>query len=214
MTHFEAILFDLDGTLVDSEAIHFETNDRLLSLYGHHYSPQLKRECMGVPVRVWIPKLVKKFSIPESPEILITKRKKIFASLVKKKLTLTDGAIQLLNSITVPIGLGTSAEKTYMDWVLKKFDMKNYFRGIVGPDDVKHRKPNPEVYITLAKRLNATPSSCLVIEDAPSGIEAAKSAGATCWALRGQYVTDGMLSDSDRIFESLSDVQRVLVKYS
>ena len=100
----------------------------------------------------------------------------------------TAELLQWLAETNLPLGLGTSSEAEYVNRILENLGIKNYFKVIVTGDDVVRGKPDPEVYLKVARGLGVAPKECVVIEDAPNGVAAARAAGMQCW-----MVTDSLM---------------------
>lgn len=175
----QAVIFDLDGVLVDSEPAQGKASRDLFARYGKKYTERHGQEFLGVRVREEIAILKRRWHLEPSVEMLLAQRRQIFERLLGS-LELKPGARELLQQLAVrhiPLGLGTSSETWYVDRVMAKFNLRRYFKAIVTGDDVVKGKPDPEVYLKVARGLGVAPEECVVIEDAPSGAAAAKAAG-------------------------------------
>jgi len=133
-----------------------------------------------------------------------TLKRALFAQVQPK-----EGVVPLLEQLRtayVPVAVGTSSPRDITVERLIKADIMQYFSVCVAQEDVVAHKPQPDVYIEAAKRLNMPPANCVVIEDAPSGIEAAKRAGMRCVAITAPYVAAEMLEGADFIVGSLAEI--------
>lgn len=178
----QAVIFDLDGVLVDSEPAQCKASRELFAQYGRKYTHRHEQEFLGVRVREEIAILKRRWRLAPTIEALLAQRRQIFGRLIDD-LELKLGAMELLQRLAarnIPIGLGTSSETWYVDRVMTKFNLKHYFKAIVTGDDVVKGKPDAEVYLKVAKGLGVAPADCVVIEDAPTGVMAAKAAGMRC----------------------------------
>ena len=211
----KAVIFDMDGLLVDSEPIHFKTSVRLFGKYGKRFTKANAKEFLGVRVFEEMKILKRRWRLEPSPEALLTERKTIFRELVETELQLSKGAKELLEYLSkerILVGLGTSAESWYVVAVVKKFNLGRYFGAIVDGEQVKRGKPDPEVYVKVAEKLGIKPSECLVLEDAPVGVMAAKGAGMRCWAVPGAFTNIRSCNEADEIFKSLVEGRQALEK--
>lgn len=214
MIPFRAVIFDLDGLLVDSEPIHFRTNQLFYARYGKRFTLKHLRKFMGVRLTEEVRQLRQQWSLQPSVEELVQKREVLFRKLITSSLTLSKGALSLLMFLKkdgIPLGVGTSADPWYIDLVLRRFRLQAFFSAIVGSSHVKRGKPHPEVYLKVARQLRVSPSTCLVLEDAVNGAQAAKAAGMTCFAVPGPYLDASQFSMADGIFPSLVQVKHHLL---
>ena len=214
--NIQAVIFDLDGLLVDSEAVHYQTNRALFAKYGKTYDLALKRKNMGVRIVEWLSDLKKEWSLKPSIEELANEREVILRTLFSKMLKLMPGALSILAYLKnkhIPMGLATSAKPWYVDLIMERFPLKKFFTVVIDADQVSRGKPHPEMYLKTAEALGVRPQECLVLEDAPNGVAAAKAAGMICFAVPGKYTKKTSVAHADRIFTSLIAVQRHLLRY-
>jgi HAD superfamily hydrolase (TIGR01509 family) len=119
--------------------------------------------------------------------------------------------VELLHENSIPIAIGTSSTTADTKRKLTDAGIFHNFETLVTHDDVTKHKPDPNVYLTAAEKLHIQPSQCIVIEDAPSGIEAAQRAGMKCIAVTAPYTTDQDLSEADTVVHSLLEVDLKLL---
>lgn len=215
MKSIQAVIFDMDGLLVDSEPIQFETSKILFRRYGHRFTQKHLREFLGVRLKEELKILKRRWNLTPTVDQMVAERKIIFLQLVRQKLPLSKGArelLQFLQQKDFRIGLGTSAEQWYIDEVMHRFDIRMYFDKIVGADQVQYGKPHPEVYLTVASSLGVAPSLCLVLEDAVHGVAAARAAGMICFAIPSPFIPKTEFSKANQIFPSLIEVRQYLEK--
>lgn len=217
MKRIKAVIFDMDGLLIDSEPIQFEASKLLFRRYNHRFTVRHLRKFLGVRLVDELKALKHHWRLSPGINELQIERKNIFLKLVRQKLQLSEGAIELLRFLrkaNLPIGLGTSADRWFIDEVMEKFRVRRYFDVIVGADGVKQGKPNPEVYLKVAGQLKVSPKNCLVLEDAVNGVAAAKNAGMTCFAIPNSYIPKKYYQEADGIFQSLSELSHTLIQTS
>jgi len=211
----QAVIFDMDGLLVDSEPIQFEASQLLFRQYGHRFTVKHLKKFLGVRLVEELATLKREWKLQPDVKEFMAKRRNIFLRLIRKKLKLAKGAgelLKFLRQIGLPVGLGTSAEHWYVDEVMKKFNIRHHFDVIVSSEQVQKGKPDPEVYLTVAKHLRVTPANCLVLEDAVNGIAAAKNAGMMCFAVPNPYTPKRDYEKADQSFQSLREVTSALKK--
>lgn len=207
--NIQAVIFDMDGLLVDSEPIQFEASRMLFRRYGHTFTKQNLKEFLGVRLIEELTILKDRWELKPTIGFLTAERKEIYLHLIRHSMVLAKGAKKLLTFLRdrdFPIGLGTSAQQWYIDEIFNKFHLHMYFDAVVGSDQVTQGKPHPEVYQKVAAKLHIHPSACLVLEDAVSGVLAARMAGMLCFAVPNPYTAKEEFNIADRTFPSLDEV--------
>lgn len=182
----EAVLFDMDGVIIDSEPLWSDAEKQLLARRNLSYSPSLKTAMMGRDARGAVGFLMEHYSLAESLGELIEERNQLIAELFKEHLKAIPGALDLVRSVIaagIMSGLVSSSPKPLVEIALEKLGATGLFDLTLSGDQVGRGKPAPDIYITAAEKLGVKPEYCLVIEDAPHGVAAAKAAGMCCMAV-------------------------------
>ena len=203
-----AVIFDMDGVLIDSVRFHWQAMNQVLAKYNIHIDDSQLRNYIGQSVIHQLQQISEKFQTPLDIDKIVEELKPIKEEL-QKGIQPKEGVEQLiglLHANNVPIAIGTSSTTADTKRKLTDAGIFHNFETLVTHDDVVKHKPDPTVYLTAAEKLNVQPSQCIVIEDAPSGIEAAKRAGMKCIAVLAPYTTDDDLREADVIVHSLSEV--------
>ncbi|OYT31550.1 phosphatase [Candidatus Woesearchaeota archaeon] len=184
----KAVLFDLDGVIVDSRRAHVLSFQKVLKEKGVSISFSELKKFFGVLDVDIFKRLIKKKKIKASALELSKKRRKIASSFFKN-IKLFSGVKSLLKKLKNKylIGLATSSSFSKTEFILETFKLKEYFDAVVVREDVKKHKPDPEVYLKLAKKLKVKPEECVVIEDSVAGVEAARRAGMFCVAVLNSF---------------------------
>ena len=176
----KAIIFDMDGVIVDSEPLHKESFLQVWKELGYGNKHGINfSDFYGTSDRtVWkafIDKHKPKMHIDE----LILLRKKRLIKLLRDKKPIFDGVLPLIQHLAsyCPIGLASGSVHHIIDEILKMDELRQYFRCIVSSEDVSLPKPSPEIFLLASKKLNVEPKYCCVIEDTINGIKAGKAAG-------------------------------------
>jgi beta-phosphoglucomutase len=210
----KAIIFDMDGVIVDSMPYHFIAWYEALKPYGVRVS------CFDVYTKEgerWdktIKSLLASHKVDPTPKILnqiFALRKKIFKKYFKRSVFKgVDGFLACLKKKGYLLGLVTGTPMPEINRILPQ-KIKKLFDCIVAGDHVKKGKPNPEPYLMAAKKLKTRTDSCVVVENAPLGIESAKSAGMFCVALTTSLPGD-YLGKADVVVETLEQIPGIIDK--
>ncbi len=176
-----AVIFDMDGVIIDSNPYHKISLRQFCEKYGYHLSDQeLISKIYGRTNKEWIANL---FGALSHEELVRYEEEKegLFRELYKNDIRALQGLpefLQRLKDKNIPIAIGTSAPRSNVDYVLAHTGLGNYFTTILDESDVEHGKPHPEIYLKVAARLGYEPARCIVFEDSLSGVESARRAGA------------------------------------
>lgn len=208
-----AVIFDMDGVLIDSVRFHWQAMNQVLAKYNIHIDDSQLRNYVGQSVTHQLHQIGEKFQASLDIDQIIKELKPIKEEL-QKGIQPKEGVeqlIKLLHENSVPIAIGTSSTTEDTKRKLNDAGIFHNFETLVTHDDVVKHKPDPTVYLMAAEKLHIQPSKCIVIEDAPSGIEAAKRAGMKCIAVTASYTTDDDLRAADAVVHSLLEVDLTLI---
>ena len=204
----EAVIFDMDGVLADSEPLYHLSMNQVLQAHGHSLTDEDNRIILGTTVIHTWKWLKDRFGLDGELEEWIGVYDRIILKNLKENVEPSPGLYDLLDSLKARgllIGLASSSQANWVDTVLTTLDVKDRFSVVVSGDMVTNGKPAPEIFLKAAGELGAEPSRCLVFEDSPHGIQAGTSAGMTVVAVLSDLTRDLDLSLADRRIESLSD---------
>jgi len=188
----KAILFDLDGVLVDMPDGHFEALNRALSLFG----AQIKREeheslFNGLPTVKKLEKLEEQNRLPAGlREFINSIKQKHTKEIIPKYCTPDYSKIIMLKHLRrrgLKLACCSNSVRETLHLMLEAALLKEHFDLILGNDEVVNPKPHPEIYFTAFKRLMIKPSEAIIVEDAPPGIASARASGATVYEVRGVH---------------------------
>ena len=177
----EAVIFDMDGVLIDSGAHHRAAWRALLAEIGEEPAhPEHWRLTIGRPSEEAVPLLLGR-SMPEHEVWRLARRKRdLYVQLARGGIVTVAGVSRFVADLAhskVPCAVGTSASNFDVDRLLTGAGLRRYFDVIVTADDVRYGKPDPEVYLLAAARMRVAPERCVVFEDSLVGVQAARSAG-------------------------------------
>jgi HAD superfamily hydrolase (TIGR01509 family) len=204
----EAVLFDHDGTLVDSEPTYWQLWETILPKYGVEVSENEYRQCyLGISASSEAELIVQKYSLPIQPRDL-AKQKEIALRdfLANRSFPLMP---YVLDSLTffknrgLKLGVVTGSTRIDVDHTLKVHSLSHFFEVIASADDVVKNKPAPDVYLYAIGLLGIPPERCLAIEDTANGVRSAVSAGLTCLAVKNDFSKHQDFSLATREFDSL-----------
>jgi HAD superfamily hydrolase (TIGR01509 family) len=190
---FRAIVFDMDGVLVDSEPLHDQAwNNLFAELNLAHHHGIIFTDYVGRSDRVLLRDLIARHQLPHDVDELIQRKLHHLLQLLRQHQIEFRDLRDLLPSLAqrYRLAIATSAPHIAVDVVMEVTGLRPLFQAIVGREDVTHAKPDPEVYATAAARLGVAPAECWAIEDTPVGIESAKAAGLTVIGLTTSLPAD------------------------
>ena len=177
----KAVIFDMDGVLVDSQPYHFKADIETMSEYGVIKDQKFYEAFAGTLTDNRMRTLRDMFGLDVPAEELIEKREKMILDIMANEdIKPVSGIPELLRSIKA-LGLKTAVASSsgieLIELVLDRLGIAVYFDSITSGNDVKRGKPSPDIFLLAAERIGAEPSECLVVEDSENGVKAAKSAG-------------------------------------
>jgi HAD superfamily hydrolase (TIGR01509 family) len=204
----EAVLFDMDGVIIDSEPLWSKAEQQLLARRNLRYSSQLKTVMMGLDSSEAVGFLIKHYDLKESVSDVVAERNQLVADLFRQFLRPMPHALQLVRSVQaaqIKTGLVTSSPQELVDLALSRLNITEIFDLILSGDQVARGKPSPDIYLSAAGKLGVDPENCLVIEDAPHGVAAAKAAGMCCLAI-STSASEPELGAADRVVRGFAEV--------
>lgn len=202
------VLYDMDGLLLDTEPFYTEVTQTIVGRYGHTFDWSVKSRMIGKKAADSARILVDALQLPITPEDYLRERESMLATLFPAAQAL-PGARRLTMHLArhgVPQAVASSSHRR--DFELKITQHREWFACfqcvVLGDDpEVKRGKPAPDIFLTAAARIGAMPSQCLVIEDAPSGVEAARAAGMSVVAVPNPAMKVDAFRDANQILSSL-----------
>lgn len=210
----KAVIFDLDGVLIDSEALNIQSVVDSFRKVGIKLQETEKNYIIGRHSTDYLPAFGKNHGISSAMQKTIDElRHENYHNLWSKVVTLMPGAkktVNYLKSKEITIVLATSSSRNAVNKFLNKFHKSNAFSLIVTKDDVTKRKPDPQIYNLVKEKINLNDEEILVVEDTQIGVEAAKSAGLICVAIPNKYTENQDFSKADYILGSLEELLNIV----
>jgi HAD superfamily hydrolase (TIGR01509 family) len=175
----EAIVFDLDGVIVDSEHVWDEARRELAAERGGRWHDQASRDMMGMSSLEWSRYMHDVIGLEDPPEEISAEVVRRLEQIYWRELPLIGGAVAAVERLAErwPLGLASSSNRELIEVVLELSGLAPYFRVTVSSEEVRRGKPAPDVYLEAARRLDVAPERCAAIEDSENGIKSAKAAG-------------------------------------
>jgi beta-phosphoglucomutase family hydrolase len=196
----KAVIFDLDGVIAETEHAHIQAEKETMLKHGVKISEDELHKYTGTTAKQMFTELIRKYNLNVTFDEIFNEKEEIMFKLLEKEVEPTKGVIVLLLKLKqrrVKLGIGSSSHKRLIEYVLNKLNVTSLFDAVVGAEDIVNSKPNPEIFLTCAKRLHTQPEACLVVEDSKLGVEAAKKAGMKCLGYRNPNSGNQDLSKAD-----------------
>ena len=209
------VIFDMDGVIIDSEAIHKKAYYETFASVGVTVSDQLYKTLTGASTINAFQKLVAHFNLNDDPEDLVLAKRKRYVDYFENDPTLhlVDGVEEIIkyfyNKGFVLI-LASSSAMVNIDRVFNRFDLNQYFSGKISGADLKASKPHPEIFEKAALLAKIPKENCVVIEDSDNGVKAANDAGIFVFGYRNPLAADQTLEKADYVIHHFSELKTFL----
>lgn len=193
LNHKKAVIFDLDGTLVDSMWMWKSIDVEYLARFGLECPEDLQKEIEGMSFSETASYFKERFKLEVSLDEIKDAWIQMSLEKYQKEVPLKPGARAFLDYIKehgMAAGIATSNGKAMVDAVLDALDIRRYFQVVATACEVAAGKPAPDIYLNVAGRLKVAPEDCVVFEDIPAGIQAGKRAGMTVFAVEDEFSLD------------------------
>jgi beta-phosphoglucomutase family hydrolase len=211
----EAVIFDMDGVLVDTEPLHTEIEKRQFRMNGISLTDEEHRQFMGTTSENMWREIGRRQQLNISVERLIeqntTESLQFFTE--RSEIPVMPGIFALLEKLKskqYPHALASSSVPEIIELILMKTGLKPYFQVIVSSQEAGRSKPEPDVFLLAARKLNIAPANCLVIEDSYNGIKAAHTAGMRCVAYQSPAADPKTQKEADFIIKSFEQLEQMI----
>ena len=206
----DAVVFDLDGVLIQSEEVWDDVRERFVRERGGRYDAEIQRAMMGMSSPEWSRYLHEHAGVPDEPDAINAEVVRRLLSAYHDRLPLIPGALDAVRRLAdrFPLGIASSSNRELIDAVLEAAGLAPLFAATVSSEEVAHGKPEPDVYLEAARRLGVAPERCAAVEDSHGGIRAAKNAGMRVVAIPNPSYPpdDEALALADVIIDSLDEL--------
>jgi HAD superfamily hydrolase (TIGR01509 family) len=190
----KAVIFDLDGTLVNTEPLHSKAWISVLGKRGFTYDKLWFHQWIGKADRFLAQGVIEEHQLDIAPRVLQQEKETLFHQLAERDTQTFPGLTDLLTTFKgqVPMAIATNSSRKDAEKIFIPTKLNNWIETVVTADDVKHLKPDPAMYLLAAKKIKVTPQHCLVIEDSPAGAQGAVTAGMYVLGLTSSLPADRM----------------------
>ena len=206
----EAVVFDLDGLLLDTEQVWDEVREALTRERGGRWHDRAQADMMGMSSTEWATYMHETLGLAEPPEELNRLVVERMQERYRERLPLIDGAVDAVRRLGEqwPLGLASSSNRELIDLALELMDVGDLFRVTVSSEEVERGKPAPDVYLEAARKLGVAPEQAVAIEDSGAGIRAAKAAGMRVIAVPNPHFPppSEALERADVVLDSLAEL--------
>ena len=201
-----AVIFDMDGVLLDSEPLHFDTIRTVLGSDDVNFTEEMNREYLGWSFRPFFAAMATRFDLPRTEdEYLARYQLQILPAL--ETAVEQEGVTLLVRALAergVALAVASSSPRRWIEVVLAALGLSDFFPVVVAGEDVVNGKPHPDIYLLAASQLQVAPTECVAIEDSPAGARAAHSAGMRVIGVRTPMVPEGQLVSATLVVDSLA----------
>ncbi|HXG75761.1 MAG TPA: HAD family phosphatase [Gaiellaceae bacterium] len=210
MSAIAAVVFDLDGVLLDSEHLWDEVREQLARERGGRWHERAQADMMGMSAPEWSRYLHDVIGLPEPPEELNAEVVRRMEARYREELPLIEGAAQAVERLAASfrLALASSSNRSIIDAVLDAAGLARFFEVTVSSEEVPRGKPAPDVFLEAARRLGVAPERCCAVEDSANGIRAARAAGMRVVAIPNRRYPPGddALALADVVLESVGEL--------
>jgi beta-phosphoglucomutase family hydrolase len=218
MTNIQAIIFDMDGLMIDSEQNQSRSMGKVLEEQGikpiFNDVGIMHGLTIGIPAHDNFKNLKKQHGLQASIEELHSRKKEIYHELLKDGVTAMPGLFELfeyLRDKPLKKAIASSSIKRDIEMVVGHLDLRDHFDALVSVDQVKRGKPAPDLFLEAAKQLGVQPEHCMVLEDASQGVTAGKAAGMKVIAVPNRFTEHENFDHADRVISSLKELDMALI---
>jgi len=205
------ILWDMDGTIYDSYSFHFAAWQETFAKRGIKFTQEDFTKLFGTRNDFIIGSIMGREFPERDVKIMVQEKEETFRQKATGNIKPFPGVVRLLNALkkgNFKQGLASSAPKENIDLILSELNLEGIFDCIAFGQEVSESKPSPQIYLLAAKKLEVSPSDCVVIEDSPLGVKAAKTAGMKCLAITSTHPRQD-LEEADKVVDSLENVDLI-----
>jgi HAD superfamily hydrolase (TIGR01509 family) len=211
-----AVVFDLDGVILQTEEVWDEVRGRYVVERGGRYDETAQRAMMGMSAPEWSRFLHEELGVPGTPEEISADIVRLMEARYRERLPLIPGAREAVERLAGrwPLGLASSSNRPLIDAALELSGLDRFFAATVSSEEVASGKPAPDVYLEAARRLGVEPERCAAVEDSHNGIRSAKTAAMRVIAIPNPSYPPGpeALASADDVLDSIEELTMDVVE--
>ena len=206
----EAVIFDLDGVLIDSERVWDDVRRQFAEAHSGRWRPDAQRRMMGMSAAEWAVFMHHELDVRLEPEQIVAGVVEEMAARYRQQLPILPGAVAAVRRVAShwPLGLASSANRQLIDLVLEVSELASCFAETLSTEEVRRGKPAPDVYLEVTRRMGVDPRHCAGVEDSTNGILALKAAGMRAIAVPNRDFPPSAetLASADAVISNLDEV--------
>jgi HAD superfamily hydrolase (TIGR01509 family) len=209
----KAILFDLNGVIINDESIHELAFVHVINKHGHDLSHlDYYKYCFGKTDLEGFAYLISKLKLDVAAVELVKEKADLYLENIKDNIRSYPGVLELISDLKgkYKFALVSSSNKNEVEMTLKYFKIEKYFGAVITASDIKRGKPDPEPYLKALKALKLKPINCVAIEDSPNGVKSAKAAGVKCFGVLTTH-DNTELAAADMTFSNFFELKNYIV---
>jgi beta-phosphoglucomutase len=212
----KALLFDLDGTLIDSEQFHLDCWNQILIEAGIRLDmDDWIANYSGVPMPANAKRLIEKYGLPVAHDELVRERESVTLNRLQtvdiNLMPFANETLEFFKEKGLTLALVTGSASPDVDAIFKRNGMNKYFDLIITRSDVAESKPHPESYELCCRKLGLSPNECIAFEDTVNGVKSAKAASLVCYAIQARACEHLKLDAADKIFSDFNAAKKYLL---
>lgn len=212
----EAVIFDMDGVIIDSEPVHYKVNKEIFAELDIEMSRSEYNSYIGTSNSEMWAMIKDRHDLSQDVEYLVgLQQKKNMEHIINGEIVPVDGVLRLfeeLNESSIELALGSSSPKNLIDKVIEQLDIKDFFKVVESGENVENGKPDPDLFKKIADDLDILVERIVVIEDSHNGVKAAKKAGMNCVGYVNNNSGDQDLSPADLIIDDFNQLSVMKIK--
>ena len=209
----KAIIFDMDGLMIDSERLYFQSEREVARRFGKEVKDETLWKMMGRKPIESMQVFSEDLGLDIPSEELVEIRDELYGEKLKNDLVPMKGLFEMLEEFKgkLVLSIATGSPVKLLDLILDRLDIRNYFDVLQASDDIVNGKPDPEIYLKTIEKLGTNPEECIVLEDSSNGARAGKNAGCYTIAIPSEYTKMQDFSFADYIAADLNDARMHII---
>lgn len=210
----KAVIFDMDGLMVDTERLYFQSEREIAEKFGKKVKDETLWRMMGRKPVESLALFAKELELSVSVEELFVMRSEIMRRRLKKDLQPLPGLFTVIDALygKVKLAVATGAQREFMDIIIDSLKLRKKFDVLQASDEIHLGKPEPEIYIVTSRKLEVEPKKCVVLEDSSNGVIAGKRAGCYVIAVPSKYTENQDFSQADIKAKNLFEAGKYILK--